>query len=136
MEPISKSWPHVQKVEGRRKYFFIAKDEFRAPGCAWRVTAAHSLVDCEPFPATPSLFAFFGFFYLFFLVLWRWPWHFGRMGVQHSHFLKLSPTLGRVKSSIPHGAWRFHCFPKKLAKIRVHLDHWNSWEKVNSPKIP
>jgi hypothetical protein len=27
--------------------------------------------------------------------------HFGRMGVQHSHFSKPTPTLGRVKSSIP-----------------------------------
>jgi hypothetical protein len=36
---------------------------------------------------------------------------FGRMGVQHSHFLKLAPILGREKSSIPHGAWKFHFFP-------------------------
>jgi hypothetical protein len=36
----------------------------------------------------------------------------GRMGVQNFHFLKLAPTLGRVKSSIPHGAWRFHFLPK------------------------
>jgi hypothetical protein len=50
-------------------------------------------------------------------------WHFGRMGVQHSHFLKLAPILGRVKSSIPHGAWRFHFFPKFIfAEFRVHLD--------------
>jgi hypothetical protein len=38
-------------------------------------------------------------------------WHFGRMGVQHLHFLNLALTLGRVKSSIPHGAWRFYFFP-------------------------
>jgi hypothetical protein len=37
--------------------------------------------------------------------------NFGRMDVQHLHFLKLAPTLGSVKSSIPHGAWRFHFFP-------------------------
>jgi hypothetical protein len=44
------------------------------------------------------------------LVVWRWAWHFGRMDVQHPHFLKLALTLGRVKSSIPHGAWRFQFF--------------------------
>jgi hypothetical protein len=31
---------------------------------------------------------------------------FGRMGIQHLHFLKLAPTLGSVKSSIPQGVWR------------------------------
>jgi hypothetical protein len=31
--------------------------------------------------------------------------------VQHPHFLNLAPTLGSVKSSIPHGTWRFHFFP-------------------------
>jgi hypothetical protein len=34
----------------------------------------------------------------------------GGVCVQHLHFLNLAPTLGRVKSSIPHGAWRFHFF--------------------------
>jgi hypothetical protein len=37
---------------------------------------------------------------------------FGRMGVRYSYFLNLAPILGRVKSSIPHGAWRFHFFFK------------------------
>jgi hypothetical protein len=27
-----------------------------------------------------------------------------------------------VKSSIPHGAWRFYFFPIFFAKIRIHLD--------------
>jgi hypothetical protein len=40
--------------------------------------------------------------------------HFGRMGVQYSHFLNLAPTLERVKSSIPHGTWRFHFFSTSL----------------------
>jgi hypothetical protein len=44
-------------------------------------------------------------------------------------FLNLAPTLGRVKSSIPHGAWRFHFFSTFFAKIRSHLNlhihHWN-----------
>jgi hypothetical protein len=45
------------------------------------------------------------------------------MGEQHPHFLKLAPTLGSVKSSIPHGAWRFHFFSNFIfAKIRRHLD--------------
>jgi hypothetical protein len=33
------------------------------------------------------------------------------MCVQHPHFLNLAPTLGKVKSSIPHGPWRFNFFP-------------------------
>jgi hypothetical protein len=47
--------------------------------------------------------------------------HFGRMDVQHFHFLNLAPILRSVKSSIPHGAWRFH-FLIFLAKIRIHKD--------------
>jgi hypothetical protein len=37
--------------------------------------------------------------------------------------LNLAPTLGKVKSSIPHGAWRFYFFPnlslQKLEYIRT-----------------
>jgi hypothetical protein len=55
--------------------------------------------------------------------------HFGKMDVQHPHFLNLAPTLGRAKSSIPHGTWRFHFFSKKTAKIRGHLDlHIHRWD--------
>jgi hypothetical protein len=33
-----------------------------------------------------------------------------------------------VKSSIPHGAWRFHFFPTFFAKIKVHQDlHIHRW---------
>jgi hypothetical protein len=86
-------------------------------GCL--LAAARSLLDYEQAP----FFHFFAFFQIFFWVIWKWAWHFGRMGVQHPHFLKLVPTLGRVKSSIPYGTWRFHVFfYKKLAKIRVYLD--------------
>jgi hypothetical protein len=47
----------------------------------------------------------------------------GGVCVQHLHFLKVAPTLGSVKSSIPRGAWRFHFFPNSIfAKIRVHLE--------------
>jgi hypothetical protein len=76
-----------------------------------RLATARNLTECGPFPATPLFLAFF--FLPFFLVLCRWAWHLRRMGVQHPHFLKLAPTLGSVKSSIPHGAWRFHFFSKK-----------------------
>jgi hypothetical protein len=42
---------------------------------------------------------------------------------QYPHFLNLALTLENVKSSIPHGAWRFHFFPNFIfAKLRVHLD--------------
>jgi hypothetical protein len=51
------------------------------------------------------------------------------MDVQHPHFLKLAP-LERVKSSIPHGAWRFHFFPNFIfAKLGVYLDlHIHHWD--------
>jgi hypothetical protein len=34
----------------------------------------------------------------------------GRMGAQYTHFFKLPPTLGSVKSSISHIVWRFYFF--------------------------
>jgi hypothetical protein len=73
---------------------------------------------------------FFDFILILFLEVWGWAWHFGRMGEQHLHFLKLAPTLGSVKSSIPHGAWRFHSFSNLFfAKIRGHLDLCiDSWD--------
>jgi hypothetical protein len=43
----------------------------------------------------------------------KWARAFGRIGVQHPHFLKLAPTLGSANSSKIHGEWRFHFFPKK-----------------------
>jgi hypothetical protein len=49
--------------------------------------------------------------------------------VQHPHFLNLAPILGSVKSSIPHGAWRFHFFPNFMfVKFRIYLDlHIRGW---------
>jgi hypothetical protein len=45
------------------------------------------------------------------------------MGAQCTHFFKLPPTLGSVKSSIPHKVWRFYFFWNfTFAKFRVHLD--------------
>jgi hypothetical protein len=53
----------------------------------------------------------------------EWAMAFGRMGVQHLHFLKLAPTLGSVKCSIPHGDWKFYFFSNFIfPKFRVHLD--------------
>jgi hypothetical protein len=64
-------------------------------------------------------------FLLFFNYFWKfgdWARAFGRMGVQHPHFLKLAPTLGSIKCSIPHRDWRFHFFQILFFLIRVHLD--------------
>jgi hypothetical protein len=60
----------------------------------------------------------------------KWARAFGRMGVQHPHFLKLAPTLGSANSSNIHGEWRFHFFPKKkIPKFKVHLDlHIDLWD--------
>jgi hypothetical protein len=60
--------------------------------------------------ATP-LFKLFWFLKFFFGKFGEWARPFRRTGVQHPHFLKLVPTLGGVKSSIPHGAWSFF-FPQ------------------------
>jgi hypothetical protein len=48
---------------------------------------------------------------------------FGEGASTAPHFLKLAPILGRVKSSIFHGARRFYFFPNFIfAKFRIHLD--------------
>jgi hypothetical protein len=60
----------------------------------------------------------------------EWAMAFGRMGVQHPHFLKLAPILGSVKCSIFHGDWRFYFFSNFIfPKFRVHLDlHIYRWD--------
>jgi hypothetical protein len=47
-----------------------------------------------------------------------------------SNLLNLAPTLGRAKSSILHGAWRFLFFLNFIfGKFRVHLDlHIHCWD--------
>jgi hypothetical protein len=53
-----------------------------------------------------TLFPFFQillFYYLIFFGSSGLGPAFGRMGVQHPHFLKLVPILGSVKCSISHG---------------------------------
>jgi hypothetical protein len=92
-----------------------------------RPASTRSLTDRE---LAPSFHFFWFFWFFFFLVVWGWAWHFGRMGEQHPHFLKLAPILGRVKSSILHGAWRFHFFSNFFfAKFTVDLDlHIHCWD--------
>jgi hypothetical protein len=34
LEPTSKSWPHVQKIEGRRKKFFLQGESLEHPAAA------------------------------------------------------------------------------------------------------
>jgi hypothetical protein len=60
----------------------------------------------------------------------KWARAFGRMGVQHPHFLKLAPILGSANSSKIHGEWRFHFFPQFIfAKFSPHLDlHIYRWD--------
>jgi hypothetical protein len=47
--------------------------------------------------------------------------------------LNLAPTLGRVKSSLPHGAWRLYFFSNFIFdKFRVNLDlHIHPWDFVS-----
>jgi hypothetical protein len=58
----------------------------------------------------PFFLNFLNFFEFFFWKFGEWARAFGRMGVQHPHFLKLTLTLGSVKSYKLHGDWRFHFF--------------------------
>jgi hypothetical protein len=76
---------------------------------------------------------FLNFFILkisFFGKFREWTKASGGMDVQHTHFLKLAPTLGSIKSSIAHEVWRFHFFPNFIfAKFRVYLDlHIHRWD--------
>jgi hypothetical protein len=56
----------------------------------------------------------------------EWARAFGRMGVKLPHFLKLAPTLGSVKSSVPHFFSNFI-----FSKFRVYMDlyiyGWDFW---------
>jgi hypothetical protein len=47
-----------------------------------------------------------------------------------SNLLNLAPTLRRVKSSLPHGAWRFIFISNLIfGKFRIHLDlHIHRWD--------
>jgi hypothetical protein len=53
----------------------------------------------------PNFFEIFLFKKMNFWKFGKWTRAFGRMGVQHPHFLKLA------NSSKIHGEWRFHFFP-------------------------
>jgi hypothetical protein len=66
---------------------------------------------------TPFFLNFFIFLMLpptlwsiFYWKFGEWARAFGRMGAQYTHFFKLPPSLGSVKSSIPHSVWRFYFF--------------------------
>jgi hypothetical protein len=60
------------------------------------------------------------FIYLFWCYeeVWGWAWHFGRVGVQHSHF----PYTW--EGEIFHSSWSLEIsfFSKKFAKIVIHQD--------------
>jgi hypothetical protein len=93
-----------------------------------------SPVGCCTIPDRLRHFHFMQFlFYFFDFFFWKyreWARAFGRIGVQHPHFLKLAPILGSVKCSIFHGDWRFLLFFKfYFPKFRVHLDlHIYRWD--------
>jgi hypothetical protein len=60
------------------------------------LATAQALTDCK----APNFLHLKLKFSLFFWKFGEWAKAFGRMGVQHPHFLKLAPTLGSVKTSI------------------------------------
>jgi hypothetical protein len=74
---------------------------------------------------TPDFAVYFNFFEKknFFRSLEKGPGGFGRMDAQCTHFFKLPPTLGSMKSSIPHKVWIFYFFWNFIfSKFIVHLD--------------
>jgi hypothetical protein len=123
-------------VEGRRNFYYkkwehslIAQASTRGwLASSGRLPAAGQRLTCY------TMFPFFEKNLLIFIfIFWKfgeWARAFGKMGVQYPHFLKLAPTLGSVKCSIPHGDWRFHFFSNFIfAKFKVHLDlHFYYWD--------
>jgi hypothetical protein len=76
----------------------------------WRATVGcPPVVDQHLDMAKLSLF-FEIYLFIYFWKFGEWARAFGRMDVQHLHFIKLAPTLGSVECSIPHGDLRFHFF--------------------------
>jgi hypothetical protein len=55
---------------------------------------------------------------IFYWKFGEWARAFGRMGAHYTHFFKLPPSLGSVKSSIPHRVWRFS-FHGKLKSLKI-----------------
>jgi hypothetical protein len=94
----------------QKEEFFFAKGGCRTPGRDRRALALQPS-NCV------FLSSSFWFFKTFFWKFGEWARPFGRMGVQHTHFLKLAPTLGSVKSCILHGTWRFYFISIFLLKL-------------------
>jgi hypothetical protein len=144
LQPMRKSWPIAQKVEGRKKKKFkkngysptgwginprLAGDRWSPAGPGPPTSRRRPQVDASTCRVVPS---FLKKNYLKKNKIWKfgkWARAFGRMGVQYLHFLKLALTLGSANSSKIHGERRFHFFPKKNPKFSLHLDlpiyHWD-----------
>jgi hypothetical protein len=122
-------WSQLARVDHLRKKWRAEEKKkskkvvvWPCPGINPRSPAGLRLIPGHGETVSFLLYLFFNY-YFFFWKFGEWTRAFGRMGVQHPHFLKLAPTLGSVKSSIPHGDWRFHFFSNFfLSKFRVHLD--------------
>ena len=125
----------MQKKEGRKKIFY-----FILFFCLQRMSLGHSAaagrrslvagrgngfptIKLCPFLLKKYILKFI------FLEVQGMGQAFWENGCTTPHFLKLAPILGSVKSSIPHGAWRFHFYSIFFPKIRGHMDlhiyHWN-----------
>jgi hypothetical protein len=115
LEPTSKGWPHAQNLEGRRK-----KNSKKWAQSLIRRRARAGLrpmVACRPWINAWPLSDFVPIFEKKFVKL-------------YPHFLKLAPTFGSIKCSIPHGDWRFHFLSNLIfPKFRIHMDlHIYRWD--------
>jgi hypothetical protein len=115
-QPLVGAWSHghdwAPTVGRRHRGNQRSPPTGRRPKASRRLVVARRLrVDTCTYGTIHIFLKFFNLKKKNFWKFGRWAWAFGRMGVQHPHFLKLAPTLGSANSSKIHGEWRFHFFP-------------------------
>jgi hypothetical protein len=96
------------RQEEKKKF---KKSPGRRPRAGGRLAVApRPRLDTWIVPDCPLFMNFLIFCNFIFWKFKEWAKAFERMDVQHLHFLKLAPTLGSVKCSIPQGDWKFVFF--------------------------